>query len=138
MDADVFHPEVIVAKRQRFFKDLVDFYEQEYKDGCRPHLSVALLNGSIGFVGVSGEFFCQHSLDLKRRARLDHVFFLGYCNDYQQYFPTIENASEGGYGADPGVSTAEVGAGEQMMNAALIQLYRMRGKYQDMPWKGSR
>ena len=57
---------------------------------------------------------------------------------YQQYFPTIENASEGGYGADPGVSTAEVGAGEQMMNAALIQLYRMRGKYQDMPWEGSK
>ena len=99
---------------------------------------MALLNGSIGFVGVSGEFFCRHSLDLKRRARLDHVFFLGYCNDYQQYFPTIENASEGGYGATPGVSTAEVGAGEQMMNAALIQLYRMRGKYQDMPWEGSK
>jgi hypothetical protein len=31
-----------------------------------------------------------------------------------------------------------VGAGEQMMNAALIQLYRMRGKYQDMPWEGSK
>jgi len=57
---------------------------------------------------------------------------------YQQYFPTIENASEGGYGADPGVSTAEVGAGEQMMNAALIQLYRMRGKYPDMPREGSK
>jgi hypothetical protein len=121
-----------------FFKDLVDFYDREYKDGCRPHLSVALLNGRVGFVGVSGEFFCRHSLDLKRRARLDHIFFLGYCNDYQQYFPTIENASEGGYGADPGVSTAEVGAGEKMMNAALIQLYRMRGKYQDMPWENSK
>ena len=135
---DLGNPFVKQAFARAFFKDLVDFYDQEYKDGCRPHLSVALLNGSIGFVGVSGEFFCRHSLDLKRRARLDHVFFLGYCNDYQQYFPTIENASEGGYGADPGVSTAEVGAGEQMMNAALIQLYRMRGKYQDMPWEGSK
>jgi hypothetical protein len=132
------NPFVKEAFARAFFKDLVDFYDQEYKDGCRPHLSVALLNGSTGFVGVSGEFFCRHSLDLKRRARLDHLFFLGYCNDYQQYFPTIENASEGGYGAEPGVSTAEVGAGEQMMNAALIQLYRMRGKYQDMPWENSK
>jgi hypothetical protein len=116
-----------------FFRDLVDFYDQEYREGSRPHLSVALLNQGIGFVGVSGEFFCRHSLDLKRRARLDHLFFLGYCNDYQQYFPTIETAAEGGYGADPGVSNAEVGAGERMMDEALILLYRMRGKYPDMP-----
>jgi len=70
-----------------FFQDLVDFYEREYREGVRPHLTVALLNNRIGFVGVSGEFFCSHSLNLKRRARLDHLFFLGYCNDYQQYFP---------------------------------------------------
>jgi hypothetical protein len=116
-----------------FFRDLVDFYDREYREGSRPHLSVALLNQRIGFVGVSGEFFCRHSLDLKRRARLEHLFFLGYCNDYQQYFPTIETAAEGGYGADPGVSNAEVGAGERMMDEALILLYRMRGQYPDMP-----
>jgi hypothetical protein len=84
-------------------------------------------------VGVSGEFFCSHSLDLKRRARLEHILFLGYCNDYQQYFPTIDAAAQNGYGADPGVANAEVGAGELMMNHALIQLYRMRGRYPDMP-----
>jgi neutral ceramidase len=117
-----------------FFQELVDFYDREYREGSRPHLSVSLLNWRIVFVGVSGEFFCRHSLDLKRRARLDHLFFLGYCNDYQQYFPTIETAAEGGYGADPGVSNAEVGAGERMMDEALILLYRMRGKYKDMPW----
>jgi hypothetical protein len=114
---------------------LVDFYEREYREGVRPHLTAALLDGDIGFVGVSGEFFCSHSLSLKRRARLPHLFFLGYCNDYQQYFPTIEAAAEGGYGAAAGVSTAEVGAGEQMMNRALLQLYRMRDKYLDMPFE---
>jgi len=95
-------------------------------------MTTALLDGRIGIVGVSGEFFCGHSLSLKRRARLEHVLFLGYCNDYQQYFPTIEAASEGGYGADAGVSTAEVGAGEQMINRALIHLYKMRGKLADL------
>src|SRR5206468_1218821 len=116
-----------------FFRELVDFYEREYRDGVRPHLTTALLDGRIGFVGVSGEFFCGHSLGLKRRARLEHVLFLGYCNDYQQYFPTIEAAAEGGYGADPGVSAAEVGAGERMIDRALVQLYQMRGGLPDLP-----
>jgi hypothetical protein len=126
------NPFVRAAFVRAFFPGLVDFYEEEYHAGIRPHLSVALLDKRIGLVGVSGEFFCSHSLELKRRARLDHVLFLGYCNDYQQYFPTIEAAAQHGYGADPGVANAEVGAGEVMMNHALIQLYRMRGRYPDM------
>jgi hypothetical protein len=111
-----------------FFKDLVTFYEREYREGIRPHLTTALLNGKIALVGVSGEFFCGHALRLKKRARLPHVFFLGYCNDYQQYFPTIEAAAEGGYGGDALVSPVEVGAGERLMDRALIHLYKMRGK----------
>jgi hypothetical protein len=111
-----------------FYRDLVDFYEGEYRDGVRPQLTVALLNERIGIVGVSGEFFCGHALSLKRRARLDHLLFLGYCNDYQQYFPTIEAASEGGYGTDPPVAPAELGAGERIMDRALIHLYQMQGK----------
>jgi hypothetical protein len=118
-----------------FFRDLVQFYEREYRGGVRPQLTAALLNGNIGFVGVSGEFFCGHSLSLKRRARLEHLFFLGYCNDYQQYFPTIEAASEGGYGTDPFVSPVELGAGERMMDRALIHLYQLRGKLPELKMK---
>jgi hypothetical protein len=118
-----------------FFKGLVDFYDKEYQEGVRPHLTTALLNGRIGFVGVSGEFFCGHSLSLKKRARLEHLLFLGYCNDYQQYFPTIEAAAEGGYGADPWVSPVEVGAGERMMDRALIHLYQMRGRLKNLEVK---
>lgn len=116
-----------------FFPRLIDFYQAEYQRGVRPHLTAALLDGRIGFVGVSGEFFCGHALSLKRRARLEHVFFLGYCNDYQQYFPTIEAASEGGYGTDPLVSPAEDGAGERIVDRALIHLYRMGGKLPELP-----
>jgi hypothetical protein len=111
-----------------FFPELVNFYQREYRDGVRPRLTVAVLDGRIGFVGVSGEFFCGHALALKRRARLDHLFFLGCCNDYQQYFPTIEAAAEGGYGADALVSPVEIGAGERVMDRALLLLYRLRGK----------
>jgi hypothetical protein len=115
-----------------FFKELVDFYEREYREGIRPHLSTALLDGKIGLVGVSGEFFCGHALSLKKRARLEHLLFLGYCNDYQQYFPTIEAVAEGGYGTDPPTAPAQIGAGERVMDRALMDLYEMRGKL-DLP-----
>lgn len=123
---DLRNPVVRLMYVAAFFEGLVKFYEREYREGVRPHLTVALLDGRIGFVGVSGEFFTSHSLSLKRRARLEHVLFLGYCNDYQQYFPTIEAAAEGGYGADAQVAPAEVGAGERIIDRALIHLYEMR------------
>ncbi len=121
------NPAINAIMVRAFFRDLVEFYQREYKDGVRPQLTVALLNERIGIVGVSGEFFCNHSLNLKRRARLEHVLFLGYCNDYHQYFPTIEAVAEGGYGTDT-VSPVEIGAGEKIMDRALVHLYQMRGK----------
>jgi neutral ceramidase len=121
-------PLIRFALEQAFFPELIAFYEREYREGVRPHLSVALLDGRVGFVGVSGEFFSGHALALKRRARLEHLFFLGYCNDYQQYFPTIEAAAESGYGTERTVSPVETGAGERVMDRALIHLYQLRGK----------
>lgn len=135
---DLANPLVRLTLGKAFFPQLIAFYEREYREGVRPHLTVALLDGRIGFVGVSGEFFSGHALSLKRRARLDHLFFLGYCNDYQQYFPTIEAASEGGYGTIPPVSSAAIGAGERIMDRALIHLYQMRGKLPEEPASGSR
>lgn len=111
-----------------FFPELVANYVDEYADGIRPRLTVALLNDQIALVGGSGEFFCQHAIRLRERARVERVFFFGYCNGYHQYFPTIEAASEGGYGADSQVAPVSVGAGEQLMNTALIWLYQMQGK----------
>jgi hypothetical protein len=124
---DLANPIVRVSLGKAFFPELIAFYEREYRDGVRPHLTAALLDGRIGLVGASGEFFCGHALHLKRRARLEQLFFLGYCNDYQQYYPTIEAASEGGYGTEPPVSSAELGAGERVMDRALIHLYQVRG-----------
>ncbi len=135
---DLSNPLVRLTLSKAFFPELIAFYEREYREGVRPHLAAALLDGRIGFVGVSGEFFCGHALSLKRRARLEHLFFLGYCNDYQQYFPTVEAASEGGYGTVPPVSSAAIGAGERIMDAALIHLYQMRGKLPEDAASGSR
>lgn len=127
---DLSNPVVRAAYELAFFPELVANYVDDYAEGVRPRLTVALLNGEVAFVGASGEFFCAHALRLKERARMRPVFFFGYCNGYHQYFPTIEAAAEGGYGADPQVAPAAVGAGEQLMNTALIWLYEMLGKLQ--------
>ncbi|MBI2928417.1 MAG: neutral/alkaline non-lysosomal ceramidase N-terminal domain-containing protein [Verrucomicrobia bacterium] len=125
---DLSNPILRVAYGLAFFPELVPNYADEYADGVRPRLTVALLNGEIALVGASGEFFCNHALRLKERARVKQLFFFGYCNGYHQYFPTIEAAAEGGYGADNQVAPVAVGAGEQIMNTALMWLYEMLGK----------
>jgi len=126
---DLKNPLVRVAYSVAFFPELIANFVDEYADGVRPRLTVALLNGDIALVGASGEFFCEHAMRLRARARTGSLFFFGYCNGYHQYFPTIEAAAEGGYGADNQVAPAEVGAGERLINTALIWLFQMQGKF---------
>ncbi|MEW6209323.1 MAG: neutral/alkaline non-lysosomal ceramidase N-terminal domain-containing protein [Acidobacteriota bacterium] len=125
---DFKNPFVLTAYQKAFFPELIPNYIDEYADGVRPRLTVALLNRNMAFVGASGEFFSNHALRLKERARVGQLFFFGYANGYHQYFPTIEAVAEGGYGADSAVSPVEVGAGERMMNSALTWLYQMLGR----------
>jgi len=125
---DLSDPAMRMAYSLAFFPELIPNYADEYQEGIRPRLSVALLNGEIALVGVSGEFFSNHSIRLKERARVKQLFFFGYCNGYHQYFPTIEAVAEGGYGADNAVAPAAVGAGEQIMNTALTWIYQLLGK----------
>ncbi|MCS7044109.1 MAG: hypothetical protein NZR01_15085 [Bryobacteraceae bacterium] len=125
---DLKNPIIAMMYEKAFFPELVRNYQDEYAEGVRPRLMAGLLNGEIGFVAASGEFFSAHAVRLRERARLRTVFFFGYSNGYHQYFPTIEAAAEGGYGADPQVAPAAVGAGEELMNRALVWLYQFRGR----------
>jgi len=97
---DFANPLIRAAYEKAFFPELVPNYIDEYADGVRPRLTLALLNGDIALVGVSGEFFSNHAIRLKARTRVKQLFFFGYANGYHQYFPTIEAVAEGGYGAD--------------------------------------
>jgi neutral ceramidase len=128
---DLSNHQIKFALGKAFFPELIDFFEKEYREGVRPSVTVAVLDNALGFVGFSGEMFCDHANTLRRRAHLPHVFVMGYCNDYQQYFPSIQAASEGGYGTAPPVANSEIGAGERMTDAALIKLYQLRGKLSD-------
>ncbi|MBX3436591.1 MAG: neutral/alkaline non-lysosomal ceramidase N-terminal domain-containing protein [Planctomycetaceae bacterium] len=111
-----------------FFPELIQNALGEFSDGIPAELNTVVLNGNLALVGGSGEFFCNHANRLKERSYLDHTFFFGYCNGHSLYFPTIEAVSEGGYGADAPVSPVEIGAGEQMMNRALMNIYTLVGR----------
>ena len=126
--SDFNNPLIRAAYAIAFFPELVANFVDEYAEGIRPRLTVAVLNGKIALVGASGEFFCQHAIRLRERLRVRQLFFFGYCNGYHQYFPTIEAAAEGGYGADNQVAPVEVGAGEQLMNTALTWILQLQGK----------
>lgn len=124
-----FNNSVLVAMfASAFFPELVQNFAQEFAGGIEPELTTVLLNGNLALVGGSGEFFCNHSNRLKDRSYVQDTLFFGYCNGHHMYFPTIEAVSEGGYGADSTMSPAHIGAGEQMMNQALINIYTMLGK----------
>lgn len=122
---------ILFAFELAFFRELVQAFAAEFAGNkVHPQLTTVLLNGDLALVGGSGEFFSNHSNRLKERSRVKTLFF-GYCNGHHFYFPTIEAAAEGGYGSEPsGMSMVEVGAGEEMMNRALIDLYAMRGAFQ--------
>jgi hypothetical protein len=126
--SDLNNPLIRTLYSVAFFPELVANFVDEYKEGIRPRMTVVLLNDQIALVGASGEFFCQHAIGLRERARVEQLFFCGYCNGYHQYFPTIQAAAEGGYGADSQVAPAEVGAGEKLVNQALEWIFRMQGK----------
>jgi hypothetical protein len=125
---DLKNPAVVAVFERAFFPELTRNYAKLYGDALAAELNTVLLNGEIALIGGSGEFFCNHANRLKARSYVKHTLFFGYCNGHSMYFPTIEAASEGGYGADPGVSFAEVGAGERMMDQALINIYKLQGK----------
>jgi hypothetical protein len=126
---DYSNPLVGTMYSQAFFPELVTNFIREFQGGVEPELTTVLLNGNLALVTGSGEFFCNHSNRLKQRAYVPDTLFFGYCNGHHMYFPTIEAASEGGYGGDSKVSPVAVGAGETMMNTALINLYTMLGKF---------
>jgi neutral ceramidase len=91
------------------------------------NVSILTLGKAIAWAGFPGEFFDDFQVDLKERSPVANTFFVGYCNGMYSYFPTIEAAAEGGYGASYGL-LAEAGTGERMVDQAVIGLYQLLGK----------
>ena len=99
------------------------------------HLPVAtlLLNKRIAFMTVPGEAFVEFQINWRDRCPVRDAFFLGYANGYFGYFPTIVAAAQGGYGGADATAWIEVGAGERMVDHAVISIYKMLGRLPDAP-----
>ena len=91
------------------------------------NVSLLMLGEAVAWAGFPGEFFDDFQVDLRERSPVANTFFVGYCNGMYSYFPTIEAAAEGGYGASWGL-LAEAGTGERMVDSAVIGLYQLLGK----------
>ncbi len=114
---------------------------QEFLDRYRVHLTTpmdcvvttVLINREIAIMGMPGEPFVEFGLNFRDRAPSATSFFSGYCNGFHGYFPTIRAAVEGGYGAEGITARVEVGAGEAMVDMAVIRLLQMRGLLKTEP-----
>jgi neutral ceramidase len=126
---DLSDPKVAGVFERAYFPEITRNYVKLYGGALTAELNTVLINGELALVGGSGEFFCNHANRLKARSYVKNTLFFGYCNGHGMYFPTIEAASEGGYGADPGVSLVELGGPERMMDKALLNIYLLQGKF---------
>lgn len=113
--AILFHKEV-VGLAGRFDE------EREDPDKFKAEINTAILGTDLALATFPGEFFVEHGLNLKAGSPVEHTFFVGYCNGRLRYFPTIQACAEGGYGA-ASATQVEVGAGERLINRAIINLH---------------
>jgi neutral ceramidase len=91
-------------------------------------VTTLFINRQIAIVGMPGEPFVEFGLAYRDRSPAAFSLFGGYANGYFGYFPTIRAAVEGGYGAEGIVARTQVGAGESMLDTALIRLHTMLGQ----------
>lgn len=117
----------------RIFDDHADFFKQAAPDKLPLAVTTLLVDRQIAFAGMPGEPFVDFQKEWRARCPVSDAFFLGYTNGYFDYFPTIEAASQGGYGAGDSDTYVAVGAGQRMLDQALERVYEMLGKLQRLP-----
>ena len=98
------------------------------KETFRIPLTIMMLENEFGICGFPGEFYVEFQMDLRKQFTDFPLLFAGFANDDVGYFPTITAAAEGGYGASSVMTAVEAGAGEQMVDRAVIELYYMMGR----------
>ena len=114
----------------------------EYRDrwdkskAIRAGLTTLLINHNIAIAALPGEPFVDLQIALRDKSEVGRTFLFGYTysvgGQWVGYIPTIKAAAEGGYGA--GYNTRlEVGAGEAMIDRAIVNLFTMLGRLKDAP-----
>jgi neutral ceramidase len=114
--------------RWMYGAEFIEGVQQGVLNSIPVQIPILAIGDSLAWVGFPGEFFDLFQVDLAERSPIPNTYFLGYCNGYLSYFPTIRAAAEGGYGASYGLIT-EVGAGEYLLDRSIIALYDLLGKF---------
>lgn len=118
---------------KRFLGDAYDQYVSRITPNLELPATTVLINKRIAMMAVPGEAFVDFQINWRQRCPVSNAFFLGYTNGYFGYFPTIRMASLGGYGAASASTWVEVGAGERMVNRAVVHVYEMLGRLHSEP-----
>jgi hypothetical protein len=133
-NANAFRKGLLDTYGPKVFEDHADLLSKDPPpDHLNLHVTTLLLNKRVALIGMPGEPFVNFQISWRGRCPLEDAFFLGYTNGYFDYFPTIEAAAQGGYGAGDSNTYIGVGAGERMLRQALTRVYEMAGKLHDAP-----
>lgn len=122
--------EALVAS---FGPEILKSFAPRIKPEINLPVTTVLINKRIALMGMPGEPFVDFQMNWRDRCPVRDAFFLGYANGYYGYFPTIRAASIGGYGAASATTWVEAGAGERMVDHAVIRVYEMLGRLTDLP-----
>jgi hypothetical protein len=117
---------------ERMGKDAIDKYLGRYVHPMDAQSTTIVINDEIAMAGFPGEFFVEFQTDLRRRSPAKHTMFFGYADGYWAYFPTIQAAAEGGYGADYQTFVA-VGTGEELVDRAVMDIHELMGHWSKAP-----
>jgi neutral ceramidase len=129
---DLDAPEVRDALEKQYGKTLMQAYLRRFERPMNAELYTVTLGDDLAIAGWPGEFFVQLGLDLKERSAIPNTFVFGYCNRTFGYFPTINAAAQGGYGAGD-ATIVEVGAGETFVTKSLKNLYYQTERLNRLP-----
>lgn len=128
-DPEKFRQGLIAAFGPKVFEEYGSRIEKEIKVPA----TTVLINKRIALMGMPGEPFVDFQINWRDRCPVRDAFFLGYANGYVGYFPTIRMASLGGYGAGSATTWVEPGAGERLVDHAVVKVYEMLGRLTDLP-----
>lgn len=95
--------------------------------------TTVLIDNQIAIATFPGEPFVEFQVNWRDRCPVRTALLAGYANGYYGYFPTIRAAARGGYGAASAATCAEPGAGEFIVDRAVVNVEKMLGRLTGMP-----
>jgi neutral ceramidase len=108
-------------------------FDRQQNQPMRLPVTTLLINKRIALMTMPGEPFVEFQMDWRNRCPVRGAFFMGYTDADFDYFPTIRAATYGGYGAANTATRIELGAGDRMVDNALIRVYEFLGRLTDTP-----